>query len=194
MRADAAANRRRVLIAAGEVFAEQGLDASTEEVARRAGVGVGTVFRHFPAKRDLIESTLLEHFAILTEEARAAGSSPDAAAAFFRLTERLVRYTAAKIAMAGYLYGGEGLGEPAKQASAELREAIARLLKRAQDAGGVRHDIGVDDFYFLLFGLAQSWPPGKTPAEAPGQDTVRRRAYRVVIDGLRAERDAPPAS
>jgi AcrR family transcriptional regulator len=191
MRADAAANRRRVLIAAEEVFAEQGLDASTEEIARRAGVGAGTVFRHFPTKRELVESTLLEHFAIVTEEARAAEAAPDPVAAFFELTEGLVRYTASKIAMAGYLYDGEGLGESAKQASATLRDVVGRLLARAQETGGVRGDIGVDDFYFLLFGLAQSWPPGKPPegsrTSRPERDAVRQRALRVILDGLRGQ-------
>lgn len=181
MRADAVANRGRVLAAAQQVFAEQGLDASTEEVARRAGVGIGTVFRHFPTKRDLVESTLLAHFEELTEQARAAESCPDATAGLFQLTEQLVEHVAGKLAMGSYLFGHDGWSGPAKQASLELHAVIERVLRRAQQAGGVREDVGTDELYFLIRGLAQSRRSG------PIQDLVRQRAQRVVLDGLRAD-------
>jgi AcrR family transcriptional regulator len=186
MRADALANRRRVLAAAQQVFAEQGLDASTEEIARRAGVGIGTVFRHFPTKRDLVENTMLAHFEELTEQARAAESCPDATAGLFQLTEQLVEHIATKLAMAGYLFGDEGWSGPAKQASLELHAGVERVLRRAQKAGGVREDIGTDELYVLIRGLAQP------PLSRPVRDSTRRRAQRVVLDGLRAERATSP--
>ncbi len=187
MRADAVANRERVLAAAEQVFAEQGLDASTEEIARRAGVGIGTVFRHFPTKRELVESTLLAHFEMFIEHARAAEAAPDPTVAVFQLTEQLVGSIANKLAMASYLFGGNGLSGPAQQASAELHAIIERLLRRAQDAGGVRADIGTDELYFLLRGLAQP----RRSAD-PGQDAARERALRVILDGLRADRATVP--
>lgn len=182
MRADALANRRRVLAAAERVFAELGLDASTEEVARRAGVGIGTVFRHFPTKRDLVENVLLARLEEFTERARAAESDPDVTSAFFGLLSQIVEHVADKFAMASYLFGGEDLRGPAKQASVELNSIIGRMLQRAQETGGVRDDIGADELYFLIRGLAQPRMLGSV------EDTARQRAQRVVLDGLRAGR------
>ena len=181
MRADAAANRQRVLDAAERVFAEQGPSAPTEEVARRAGVGIGTVFRHFPVKRDLIESVLLARFEEFTELARTAESRPDVTTAFFELTEQLIDHVAAKRAMVSYLSGGEGWSGVAEQASQELNAVIERVLRRAQRAGDVRDDIGVDELRLLILGLAQ-------PVIGPDQNAARKRAGRVVLDGLRVMR------
>jgi AcrR family transcriptional regulator len=178
MRADATANRQRVLAAAEQVFAEQGLGASTEEIARRAGVGIGTVFRHFPVKRDLVESVLLARFAELTELARAAESRRDVTPAFFELVEQLMEHVAAKRAMVSYLSAGDGSTEAARQASAELSAVIERILRRAQRAGGVRDDIGTDELFLLILGLAQ-------PVAGLDRDAARKRAGRVVLDGLR---------
>jgi AcrR family transcriptional regulator len=186
MRSDAAANRHRVLIAAAQVFAEQGLDASTHEIARRAGVGNGTVFRHFPTKRDLIESTLLAHFEILAEQARAAELHLDAASALFQLTEQLADHAANKLTMSNYLFSPEGLKGPAKQASLELNTIVERVLRRAQKSGAVRDDIGMDEIYFLIRGLAQS------RIIEPDQHSAHCRILRVVFDGLRGERGASP--
>jgi len=113
VRADAVANRRRVLAAAQEVFAEQGVEASTETVARRAGVGVGTVFRHFPTKRDLVEHTLAAHLDELAEGARVAGTGDDAVAALTGLVAEMAEHAPTKLAMAGHLLaeGGQA-GQP----------------------------------------------------------------------------------
>ncbi|MFC4244532.1 TetR/AcrR family transcriptional regulator [Gryllotalpicola reticulitermitis] len=187
MRADAEANRRRVLDAAEEVFVEQGTDASTEEVARRAGVGVGTVFRHFPTKRDLVESALLSRFDELTAQAQAAESEPDATTALFNLIATLVEHVPGKLALGHYLFGAERWSGPAKQASIELGAVIERALRRAQESGGVRDDIDVDELVFLIRGLAEPRMPGPTP------DAARQRARQVVFDGLRRPHRPPIA-
>lgn len=180
VRADAAANRRRVLTAAAEVFATNGLDASTEEVARRAGVGVGTVFRHFPTKRDLVEGVLLAQFAEVTEHARALQAEPDATASLLLLVAELVERISGKLAMANFLFSGQDWTGPGRQASAELHQVIQHALTRAQAAGGVRRDIDTEELYFLIRGLAQ---PGRgTSGELAA---VRGQALQIVIDGLR---------
>ena len=184
MRADAAANRQRVVAAAERVFAEQGFGASTEEVARCAGVGIATVFRNFPAKRDLVASVMLGRLEEVTDLARAAESRSDVTTALFELIEQLVDRVADKLAMASYLSGEEDWAGPVKQASEALSAVIERVLRRAQRSGGVRDDIGVDELQLLILGLAHSG----VGVAGPDEHLTRQRAARVVLDGLRATR------
>ncbi|NMO91420.1 TetR/AcrR family transcriptional regulator [Actinomycetospora sp. TBRC 11914] len=179
MRADAVANRRRVLAAAREVFAEQGVEASTEEIARRAGVGAGTVFRHFPTKRDLVEHALVAHFDDLAESARAAAGGDDPVAALGGLVTEMAEQAPTKLAMAGHLLDDGGFGEVVGEASARVRAVVAEILERARATGRVRDDVGVDEIYFLVRGVAQA------QAFLPVDPEVRHRAVRVLVDGLR---------
>src|SRR5215471_4249673 len=96
MRADARRNRARVLEAAEAVFAARGTSASTEEIALRAGVGAGTVFRHFPTKEALLEAILADRVARLGEEARSLAASADPGAALLGLFARMVEEAAVK--------------------------------------------------------------------------------------------------
>ncbi len=172
MRADAVANRRRILAAAGAVFGELGAEAPTEEVARRAGVGIGTVFRHFPTKHDLVEATLVAHLDGLTAHAADLAASGEAGPALHALLREIAR--------TGTAVPGSGpTGYPAADAASDaLRAAVGTLLDRAQDAGDVRADVSADEVYFLIGGLARAG------AERPGDGAVRRRAVDVVVDGL----------
>ena len=179
MRADAAANRRRVLTAAQEVFAEQGVEASTETVARRAGVGAGTLFRHFPTKRDLVEHALAAHLDELADGARAAGAREDAVAALDGLVAEMAAHAPTKLAMAGHLLAEGGFGEAARAASERVGVVVGEVLARAQATGRIRTDIGVEEIYFLVRGVAQA------QAFLPVDPGVRRRAVQVLIDGLR---------
>jgi AcrR family transcriptional regulator len=179
VRADAAANRRRVLTAAQEVFAEQGVEASTETVARRAGVGAGTVFRHFPTKRDLVEHALAAHLDDLADGAGAAGVGDDAVAALDGLVAEMAEHAPTKLAMAGHLLAGGGFGEVARAASERVGTVVGEVLERAQATGRIRTDIGVEEIYFLVRGVAQA------QAFLPVEPDVRRRAIGVLIDGLR---------
>ncbi|MEU9844544.1 helix-turn-helix domain-containing protein, partial [Actinomadura sp. NPDC048032] len=94
LRADALRNRAKVLAAAEEVFAVQGTSASTEEVARKAGVGIGTVFRHFPTKESLLEAVLVALLKRLAAEARDLRAAADPGAAFFGFFTRVVSQAA----------------------------------------------------------------------------------------------------
>jgi AcrR family transcriptional regulator len=179
VRADAVANRRRVLAAAQEVFAEQGAEASTEEIARRAGVGIGTVFRHFPTKRDLVEHALAAHLDELADRAQSAEAGDDAVAALTRLVGDMAEHAPTKLAMAGHLLADGGFGEAAGAASARVRDVVGLVLERAQATGRIRADVGVEEIYFLVRGVAQA------EAFLPVEPEVRRRAIQVVVDGLR---------
>ncbi|MFG1604432.1 TetR/AcrR family transcriptional regulator [Actinoplanes sp. NPDC049265] len=176
MRSDARANRDRVLAAAEEVFGESGNAGSTEEVARRAGVGIGTVFRHFPTKRALIEATVIRHLALQAHTARARGESGEAGAAFRATFREMVSGAPAKLALVSLL------GEPAaavESAAVEVRDAVGELLARGQQAGAVRADATVDEVYLLIRALAN----------VGGDRAVVDRAVDLVLDGL-----SPPPS
>ena len=180
MRADAQENRQRILAAAEAVFGEMGVAGSTEEVARRAGVGAGTVFRHFPTKDDLVAAALVAHFDELTAQAQAAATEPDAAKGLRRLVRTMIETGAVKVRLLELLRAG---GEPPSSvaaASGELRDAVGTVLRRAQRAGAVRRSVSVDEVYLLIRGLAQA------SASQPTSARTLTRAVDVVLDGLAA--------
>ncbi|GAA0265966.1 TetR/AcrR family transcriptional regulator [Actinomadura nitritigenes] len=176
LRADALRNRAKVLAAAEDVFAAQGTSASTEEVARRAGVGIGTVFRHFPTKESLLEAVLVALLDRLAGEARELASAADPGEAFFGFFARVVSQATTKQALT------EALAEAGVDARAatgrtgpDVKDAIGALLERAQRAGAVRADIGPNEVTALLAGI--SFAAGR----AGGSDDV----LRIAFDGLR---------
>ncbi|HEY3714351.1 MAG TPA: TetR/AcrR family transcriptional regulator [Jatrophihabitantaceae bacterium] len=179
MRADAQANRDRILAAAEAVFSEAGEAGSTEEIARRAGVGIGTVFRHFPTKQELIEATVVRHFDELTSRARAL-SSAHPGAALRELIEVMVGTGSTKILLLGLLNdaGAGGVPELAVQASQRLRRAVGALLRRAQKAGTIRPDVSVDEVFLLVRGLALA------SAQRPAKNATQRKALDIVLAGL----------
>jgi AcrR family transcriptional regulator len=177
LRADARTNRVRILEVADEVFGRGGESASTEEVARVAGVGIATVFRHFPTKAALLEAVLVRRFDGLRDQAAALLDAPDPGAAFFDFFRHLVADAATKIAIGEALLeaGGDGDGAAA-EASNGLRRAVAALLHRAQRAGAVRDDVELPEVYALL--VATSRTAGRLDEE------VRDRVLAIVFDGL----------
>jgi AcrR family transcriptional regulator len=178
MRADARANRDRILAAAEAVFGEAGESGSTDEIARRAGVGIGTVFRHFPTKQDLIEATLVRHFEGLTEQARVlTGGDPDAG--LRELIEAMVGTGATKILLIGLLRDSSGsLPAAAVRASQQTRRAVGTLLRRAQAAGAIRPDVSVDEVYLLVRGLAMA------ASQRGTKSATQRKALDIVLAGL----------
>ncbi|AXB47036.1 TetR/AcrR family transcriptional regulator [Amycolatopsis albispora] len=167
-RADAVRNRERILAAAEEVFAEQGASASTEEVARRAGVAVGTVFRHFPAKADLVAAILKNLLAGLkAEAAHLADHGDDGLLVFFR---SVVELAAAKRTVVEAINIRLDLGE----VLTEFRDQVQLLLLRAKAAGVVREGIEVDEVLALMAALSQ----------AALDADLRDRTLEVVFAGL----------
>lgn len=182
LRADARRNREKVLDSARAVFAEHGSDAQMDEVARRACVGVGTVYRHFPTKEALARALVEEHFARLAAEARRLlDEEPDAWAALERML----------------LFGGQveqdkrGLTHMWAQQPAEfhrraaratgLYEAMERLMARAQEAGVLRADATVDDVPLIMCALGRV-----IEGDEQGMPGSWRRFLALVMDGLRA--------
>jgi AcrR family transcriptional regulator len=177
-RVDARTNRGRILDVAEEVFGKGGRAASTEEVARLAGVGIATVFRHFPTKAALVEAVLVRRFDRLRERAEALLDTPDAGTAFFDFFGHLVADAATKIAI------GEALADltdatdgDAFQASLGLRRAFGALLHRAQQAGAVRDDAELPEVYALLVATSRA-----TTQHVDAE--VRARMLTIVFDGL----------
>jgi AcrR family transcriptional regulator len=176
LRADAVRNRAAILAAAGAVFAERGPAASTEEVARRAGVAVGTVFRHFPTKRDLLVAILKELLARLDTEARQLAAD-DPATGLFRFFRTVIDEAAAGTTVLTLLRPADDVR--AAHALARLQEPIAELLRRGQLAGTVRPDVGLAEVIALLTSVTEG-------ALAGGWDVpLRNQILRVVTDGLR---------
>jgi AcrR family transcriptional regulator len=187
LRADARTNRVRVLDAAEQVFGQGGESASTEEVARLAGVGIATVFRHFPTKAALLEAVLVRRFERLRDQALGLVGAADPGRAFFDFYAHMVADASGKIAIAEALAdaGGDAPGSAAR-ASDELEHAVGVLLGRAQEAGAVRKDIGLPEVYALLIGSSRAAALGHL------DEDVQARALAVVFDGLAGPSRAAP--
>lgn len=181
LRADARRNRARVLEVAAEVFAAQGLSVPVHEIARRAGVGTGTVSRHFPTKQELFAAILLSRMEQLTGQADALAEGEDPGTAFSTLFATLVHEGAANRGLAEALAGaGYDLETAAARAGYDVSGRLRDLLARAQQAGAVRTDIDYADVKALLAGCL---------AREGGSDgAALDRVIAVVCEGLRTRR------
>jgi AcrR family transcriptional regulator len=179
-RVDAQTNRGRILDIAEEVFGKGGRSASTEEVARLAGVGIATVFRHFPTKAALVEAVLVRRFDRLRGHAEALLDNADPGTAFFDFFSHLVADAATKIAIGEALHDltGDTDGDAA-QASLGLRRTFGALLRRAQQAGAVRDDAELPEVYALLVATSRA------ATQSHLDEEVRTRMLAIVFDGLR---------
>jgi AcrR family transcriptional regulator len=178
VRRNAVANRERIAEAALEVFAAGGPGASTEEVARRAGVGIGTVFRHFPTKDALVEEALLRHLGAVRAQAEGAVHDPDPGRALGELLRTMIASGGGKLTLAGML--GDPADPPAavRAASGELRDVVGAVLRRAQEAGVADPEVSLEEVYVLLRALAESSAAGTAvPA-------VLERVARIVERGI----------
>ena len=178
-RADARDNRARILEVAEDVFGRGGSAASTEEVARLAGVGIATIFRHFPTKRALLEAVVVKHFDRLCRQAQDLAESADPGAAFFDFFGRLVADGAGKLAIVEAFTdaGGDPAGKT-DQGPRDLRKAVGVLLGRAQQAKAVRADVRLDEVYALLVGISRA------AAHLRLDEPVRTRALEIIFAGL----------
>lgn len=142
LRADARLNKERILAAAEEAFMERGAGVSLDDVAKRAGVGIGTLYRRFPTREDLLAATYCARFLAFAETSRARAVNLDPVDALRAYLEELVRYTNVYRGLAASLGTVLQIGTPGCQATSEEG---ARLLRTAQEAGAVRPGISFDD-------------------------------------------------
>ena len=179
-RTDARTNRERILTVAEEVFGRGGDTASTEEVARRAGVGIATVFRHFPTKTALLRAVLIGRLNRLRDQAGVLLDATDPGAAFFEFFGTVVADAAGKLAIANALVDAGGDNDPEVIGAAhELHASVGALLDRAKQAGAVRADAAQPEVYALLVGTSRAAAYAALDAE------VRGKALAIVFDGLR---------
>lgn len=175
LRADARRNRERIMEAARTAFADSGRSVQMDDVARLAGVGVGTLYRHFPTKEDLVVELVRETVQASTEAARTALTREDPGEAI----EWLVREHASKMARSRGLRDAMRViefGDENPWNSEEKRSHAEAVLVRARDAGAIRADIDVDDWQALMCGLSA--------AIASGADAERQADF--VLAAMRA--------
>jgi AcrR family transcriptional regulator len=175
-RADARRNYEKVLVAAREAFAEGGESTALEEIARRAGVGIGTLYRHFPNRQALLEALYVNE----VEEVCQSAEDVDGVDAWEALSgwfERLIGYFATKRALSAELLNYLEMDAPLFQVCRKALYAAGEpLLKRAQEQGVVREDVEFSDVMQMVMGIA------KIPTANPAQTD---HILRVALDGLR---------
>jgi AcrR family transcriptional regulator len=178
LRADARRNRAAIVRAARKVFSDKGQDAQMDDIARRAKVGVGTVYRHFPTKEALLEELVRESFRELAELWLAELERPDPWDAFVELMWRSAELHAGDRAFSEVV--AEAKMAVAEQAGVEtgLNEAMMELVRRCQAEGTMRADLTLDDFHALFCGLGAVM--GRDP-----DGRMWRRYLTLMIDGLR---------
>ncbi|WP_030231154.1 TetR/AcrR family transcriptional regulator [Streptomyces sp. NRRL S-350] len=180
LRADAARNRARLLDVATEVFTVRGVGVPTEEIARAAGVGVGTLFRHFPTKEALLEAVMvrrLETIAARTAEL-AAGTEPGQA--FFDCFRMVVEQSAGKQEFTRALAeAGVDVHASLHRSGELMRSRLSTLLAAAQRVGAVRPELGLPELIALLVGV------GTATEQLTADPQARERIFDVVFAGLR---------
>jgi len=184
LRRDAERNRQRILEAATEVFNERGLDVSLDEIARHAGVGVGTVYRRFRTKEELVEALFMSRLATVAAIAEQALQAADPWAGLVSFMERMTETMADDLGLRQILMFatyGRNLVAIAREHNAPL---VERLVERAQAAGQLRSDLRQTDIIFTVFMLTEATELAQ--AASPG---IWRRYLTLILDGMRPARE-----
>ncbi len=180
LRADAVKNRLRILEAAEEVFAAEGVTASVDAVAERAGVGVGTLYRNFPTKEALFEAIVVMRIDELSQAIESVAEAEDPGKAFFDFLRLLAGRAALKRDLfAALATAGIDIKSQCAETYDRMRQAIERLLERAQRAGAVRTDIDGTEAIGLVVGTCLA------AEQSPGFAGSPERMLEVVFDGMR---------
>jgi AcrR family transcriptional regulator len=179
LRADARRNRARILEVAREVFASEGLSVPIDTVAERAGIGVGTVYRHFPTKEALFAAIVTDRVQALAQDARDALTEDDPGVALFGFLRTMAERSAADMALAdAFAAAGVDIKSSLGVCKQDLVTAVGDLLERAQAAGAVRHDVSASDVLALL-------SSANIACGRQGREDASERLVGVVLDGLR---------
>ncbi|GIG87179.1 TetR family transcriptional regulator [Plantactinospora endophytica] len=180
LRADAARNRRSLLAAAADEFAERGLDASVADIARRAGVGKGTVFRHFATKDDLIAAIVLDRIDELNTAGQRLLEAADAGTALLEFLTVAAHQRQQRDL--SFLHEAGGVNAEVARVREEMYRTVHRLVDRAREQDAVRADITGTDIILLM--CAPNYVASYVPDAPPD---LWRRYLAIIFDGLRPE-------
>ncbi|MFI7470080.1 TetR/AcrR family transcriptional regulator [Nonomuraea sp. NPDC049646] len=184
LRRDAEHNRQRTLAAAREVFAARGLQATLNDVAHHAGLGVGTVYRRFPNKEVLAEAVYAGKLDDIRAAAQAAQAAQDAYQALRAFIEHALQQAATDRGLRELMRRGAGESEPIERAREGIAESCARLIARAKEQGTLRADITVGDIAPIV-----SMIDSVMDLPSDGAAQPWRRYLALILDGLRTGRD-----
>jgi AcrR family transcriptional regulator len=186
LRRDAQRNRARIVSSARTLFARDGVEVSVDDITREAGVGMGTLYRHFPTKEELIDAVLEDAFEELVELAEEAAAAEDAWAGFAGFLEQALAQHAANRGLKDVLATSERGAQRAEAMRKRIRPLLHRAIERAQDQGALRPDFTAEDLPLVF------WTGGRvietTATVAPDH---WRRYLGLLLDGLRAEAASP---
>jgi AcrR family transcriptional regulator len=181
LRADAERNRRRVLEVAQEVFSTEGLAVPIDEIARRAGLGVGTLYRHFPTKEALFAAIVVTRMEDVTAEARAQHETDAPGEAFFTFLVRMIDGWRQKKDFIDALTSAGADLEGVARAKHDLHRELGKLLERAQKIGAVREDVSIKEILALVAGAIGALD--RHGISTKGRD----RMLAIIFDGLRGQ-------
>ncbi|WP_327270582.1 TetR/AcrR family transcriptional regulator [Streptomyces sp. NBC_01218] len=187
MRADARRNHDRLVGEARTLFAEQGTDASLEDLARRAGVGIGTLYRHFPTRHALMNAVFQDALADLLDRSYALARAEHPCRALVEWLGAIVRHAGEYRGLAqGLLAASTDATSALAPCHVPLREAGARLLARAQESGAVRADVSIGDLLQLTNAIALA------AEKNPGDPGLADRLLLLTLRGLEGREDTAP--
>ncbi|MET7479700.1 helix-turn-helix domain-containing protein [Streptomyces sp. NPDC005648] len=182
MRADARRNHDRLLAEARASFSAHGTDASLEDVARRAGVGIGTLYRHFPSRQALLSAVFEDAVSDLLTRSRELLDAPEPCTALVTWLRRIIAHAGEYRGLALALMSVTSDGTSAlSRCSGPIREAGDALLTRAQQAGRVREDVAITDLLQLTNAIALA------AEESPGDTELADRLLNLTLRGLKSD-------
>jgi AcrR family transcriptional regulator len=183
MRADAVKNRQRILEAAEEIFASEGVSVPIDTVAERACVGVGTLYRHFPTKEALFEAIVMARLEYLLEAAKASAGADEPGPALFSFLGEFARHASAKHDLFDAL-SSAGIDIKSNCAAMidDMKAGVDVLVQRAVSAGAVRSDVSTDEIIGLVVGVCQAG------GRSDDDEASRQRMVEIVCDGLKVAR------
>jgi AcrR family transcriptional regulator len=186
VRRDAQRNHERIVVAAREVFDEQGIDAPIRDIADRAGVGVATLYRRFPERERLVEACFRSEVAGYLDALEAAGREEDAWQGFVQFVERVCEMQAEDEGFSDVLSTEFPAAEWLRPERERAYELLEELLRRAQEQGAMRAGIVPTDMGFVIWAFA-----GYLSATRRSTRDGWRRYAAILLDGLRAEATTP---
>ncbi|MFT4084889.1 MAG: helix-turn-helix domain-containing protein [Nocardioides sp.] len=187
LRADAARNRARVVAAARELFAERGLDVTLDDVAAHAGVGVGTVYRRFANREELIAAVFIDHFGEVADRIAADIAEAEPWDALVILLEGVGRFVSEDRGLAALLTTVDRSRPALEAAKQRVEQLVARVFSRAREVGAIRPELEETDLFGLVCMLSAL--SEVTEPVVPG---VWRRYLELLLDGMRADGSRVP--